>query len=89
MVETNDGFKIAEVDLKLRGPGDMQGTQQSGILNLRIADIVKDESILRYARADVIDLLEKDPNLESKENLLLKSFYKRTKKDKPNWGIIS
>ena len=63
MVETSDGFKIAEVDLKLRGPGNIMGTQQSGVLNLKIADVVKDTSILVTARNAAIDLLTDDSNL--------------------------
>ena len=68
MVETSDGFKIAEVDLKLRGPGNMMGTQQSGVLNLRIADVVKDSPILYNARNTAIDLLKEDPDLLKPEN---------------------
>ncbi len=89
MVRTNDGFEIAEADLKLRGPGDMEGTQQSGILDLRIADIVKDESILRNARADALNILEQDPKLELAENRLLRNYYLQSKADKVNWGRIS
>src|SRR5699024_3181485 len=63
MVRTDDGFEIAEVDLKLRGPGDIMGTQQSGVLNLRIADIVKDSEILALARSYAFEILKKDPNL--------------------------
>jgi ATP-dependent DNA helicase RecG len=63
MVQTNDGFEIAEVDLKLRGPGDIMGTQQSGVLNLRIADIVRDGSILKTARHEAFSLLREDPGL--------------------------
>ena len=70
MVETTDGFKIAEVDLKLRGPGDLMGTQQSGVLNLRIADIIQDEKILYLARRSAIDVAgsklgHKDPDHKS------------------------
>ena len=89
MVRTNDGFEIAEADLKLRGPGDMEGTQQSGVLDLKIADIVKDESILKYARADALELLETDPEMELSENILLKRFFQQTKAKKVNWSRIS
>ena len=75
MVETSDGFKIAEVDLKLRGPGNMMGTQQSGILRLKIADVVKDTSILYKARQAAIKLLEEDPNLSKPENVAIKNTY--------------
>ncbi len=63
MVETNDGFKISEVDLQLRGPGDIEGTQQSGLLDLHIADIAKDQAILQLARATVIAIMASDPEL--------------------------
>lgn len=89
MVRTNDGFEIAEADLKLRGPGDMQGTQQSGILDLNIADIVKDESILKFARADALELLEKDPEIELPENIWIKKYFKKSKEKKTNWSRIS
>ena len=64
MVRTTDGFEIAEVDLKLRGPGDLMGTQQSGMLELKIADIMKDNAILQYARQLALTLLEEDPELK-------------------------
>ena len=60
MVRTNDGFEIAEVDLKLRGPGDIMGTQQSGVLNLKIANIIKDKDILQHARFTAKQILTKD-----------------------------
>ena len=63
MVETNDGFKIAETDLKLRGPGDLTGTQQSGVLDLQLSDLAKDGEILHLARQEAIDLLKNDPQL--------------------------
>lgn len=69
MVESNDGFLIADVDMRLRGPGDMMGTRQSGNLDIRIADLVKDEKILHRAREEAIRLLEDDPLLEKPENL--------------------
>ncbi|MEN8187246.1 MAG: ATP-dependent DNA helicase RecG [Bacteroidota bacterium] len=89
MTETNDGFKIAEVDLKLRGPGDMMGTQQSGVLNLRIADIVKDTGILQKARNVALDVLEKDPNLSAKENRNIHNTYVQINKNKAIWANIS
>ncbi len=89
MVETNDGFKIAEVDLKLRGPGDLMGTQQSGILNLKIADIVKDSNILQKARNVAMDILEKDPNLSSNENRNIYNTYIQIHKNKAIWANIS
>lgn len=89
MVGTNDGFEIAEVDLKLRGPGDIMGTQQSGILNLKIADIVKDNSILKSARYYAMQLLKDDPSLDKPENLVVRHFYAQLVKFKNIWNYIS
>ncbi|WP_149303007.1 ATP-dependent DNA helicase RecG [Pareuzebyella sediminis] len=89
MVSTSDGFEIAEVDLKLRGPGDLMGTQQSGILNLRIADIVKDNDILKAARFHAMELLREDPNLGSPENLVIRHTYTQLMKHKAQWNYIS
>lgn len=89
MVRTNDGFEIAEVDLKLRGPGDLMGTQQSGLLNLKIADIVKDNQILKSARYYAIELLKVDPKLEKSEHLVIRQAYALLVKDKAIWGYIS
>ena len=89
MVRTNDGFEIAEVDLKLRGPGDLMGTQQSGILNLRIADIVKDNDILKTARHYALKILKEDPGLEKPENLILRHTYAQIVKQKNIWNYIS
>ncbi len=90
MVESNDGFEIAEADLKFRGPGDLEGTQQSGIpFNLRIADIVRDGEILRYAREVAQKVLEEDPQLEKNENAILRKQLKKLGGNKYNWGLIS
>lgn len=89
MVETNDGFKIAEVDLKLRGPGDMMGTQQSGVLNLKIADIVNDGAILQKARNVALDVLKKDSNLSKIENKNILNTYLMINKNKAIWANIS
>lgn len=89
MVRTNDGFEIAEVDLKLRGPGDIMGTQQSGILNLKIADIVKDNDILKTARYYALQLLKGDPSLEKPENLIIRHSYSQLVKYKNIWNYIS
>ena len=89
MVETNDGFKIAEVDLKLRGPGNLMGTQQSGILNLKIADIVKDASLLKTARTMAMELLEKDPDLKAPENRFIRIAYQELNRDSTLWVNIS
>lgn len=89
MEDTSDGFKIAEVDLQLRGPGNIMGTQQSGVLNLKIADVVKDSQILVTARNTAINLLQEDPNLSKEENLpISKAFVKMTKSSKI-WSNIS
>lgn len=89
MVETSDGFKIAEVDLKLRGPGNIMGTQQSGVLNLKIADIVKDTSILVAARNAAIDLLTDDENLSKPENSIILNSYTKLQKTSGLWANIS
>lgn len=89
MTATNDGFEIAEVDLKLRGPGDLMGTQQSGLLNLKIADLVKDNQILKSARYHAVQLLKNDPKLEKQENLPIRRAYAELTKDKAIWGYIS
>ncbi len=89
MVRTNDGFEIAEVDLKLRGPGDIMGTQQSGMLNLKIADIVKDNTILKSARFYASQLLKNDPNLEKPENGIIRLTYAQLVKFKNIWNYIS
>ncbi|WP_190808857.1 ATP-dependent DNA helicase RecG [Flagellimonas sp. S3867] len=89
MVRTNDGFEIAEVDLKLRGPGDLMGTQQSGLLNLKIADIVKDNQILKTARYYAIQLLKEDPKLERVENTAILYAYSKMLKQSNIWNYIS
>ncbi|KAF9657820.1 ATP-dependent DNA helicase RecG [Tenacibaculum sp. ZH5_bin.1] len=89
MVETTDGFKIAEVDLKLRGPGNIMGTQQSGVLNLKIADVVKDSPILHVARKAAINLLHEDPNLSEIKNSSLLKAYEKLRKTSGIWSNIS
>ena len=89
MVRTNDGFEIAEVDLKLRGPGDLMGTQQSGMLNLKIANIVKDNQILHTARHYASNLLKNDPNLQHEENRPVLLAYQKLTQDKTIWNYIS
>ena len=89
MVSTNDGFEIAEVDLRLRGPGDIMGTQQSGVLNLKIADIIKDNDILKTARYHAIQLFKQDPSLEKPENLVIRHAYSQLVKYKNIWNYIS
>ena len=89
MVSTNDGFEIAEVDLRLRGPGDIMGTQQSGILNLKIADIIKDNDILQLARHQAKTVLKTDPTLTLPENQVFLNTYKLLGKYKNIWNYIS
>ncbi len=89
MVQTNDGFEIAEVDLKLRGPGDLMGTQQSGVLTLKIADIIKDNDILKTARYYAMKILKSDPNLQSEQHKVLAFTYAQLAKHKNIWNYIS
>ena len=89
MVATNDGFEIAEVDLKLRGPGDIMGTQQSGVLNLKIADVIKDKDILQQARYDAIQILKLDPSLSFSENKMILDTYRMMSKYRNIWNYIS
>ena len=89
MIDTNDGFKLAEVDLKLRGPGDMMGTKQSGMLNFKIADIIKDNKILLHAREQAIKLIEEDFDLLKSENINIARFYRPYARERMGWSRIS
>ena len=89
MVETSDGFKISEVDLRLRGAGDMMGTKQSGELQFKIADLIKDGNILEYSRKVAITLLEEDEKLEKEENKNILKAYLPFAKQRNNWSRIS
>ncbi|MEK6615103.1 MAG: helicase-related protein, partial [Bacteroidota bacterium] len=89
MVRTTDGFEIAETDLRLRGAGDMAGTQQSGILDFRIADISKDAQLLQYTRGIAEELLQTDSELTKLENVSILFELNRIKRAKPYWGRIS
>lgn len=89
MVRTNNGFDIAETDLKLRGPGDLMGTQQSGALDLLIADLGKDSSILQEARLAAQETLENDPELQKMENKVIKTQIESFRKSVVNWSRIS
>ncbi|MDG2279926.1 MAG: ATP-dependent DNA helicase RecG [Flavicella sp.] len=89
MVSSSDGFEIADVDLKLRGPGNLMGTQQSGILNLKIANLVQDTEILEQARETAIQLLSEDPNLSKTENKNLSAVYASFVKKSNLWSNIS
>jgi len=90
LTRTNDGFEIAEADLQLRGPGDLEGTQQSGIpFELKIANLAQDGKMLEIARNFAIEILNDDPKLLKQENLILASQLKKLKTNTVNWGIIS
>jgi ATP-dependent DNA helicase RecG len=90
MVRTNDGFEIAETDLQLRGPGDIEGTQQSGIpFDLKIADLGKDGQLIEYVRNIASEILSKDPLLENEQNAVLKFELKRASSPGPSWSKIS
>ena len=90
MADTNDGFEISEVDLKLRGPGDLMGTQQSGMLDLHIADLAKDQKILAAARNDAQEILTDDPHLQKQEHEMTRRFIEhKNKKRGVEWKRIS
>ena len=89
MEGTNDGFEIAEVDLKLRGPGDLLGTQQSGVLDLKVADISKDQQLVVYARTIAQNLIQDDVGILRDENFPIRRRISKILKSKPNWGQIS
>ncbi|HET6723210.1 MAG TPA: helicase-related protein, partial [Chitinophagaceae bacterium] len=88
MTSTNDGFIIAEKDLEMRGPGDIEGTRQSGVLNFRLASIVQDRSLLEVARRFADDIMEADPKLSSAENLRIRRYFE-TNLGKTAWSRIS
>ena len=88
MTSTNNGFEIAEKDLELRGPGEIEGTKQSGVLNFRLADLVKDKQILEVAKQIAEQLVEKDPELEEPSNQPLKN-YLLSLHGKTPWSRIS
>ncbi|HXC03221.1 MAG TPA: ATP-dependent DNA helicase RecG [Bacteroidia bacterium] len=89
MVRTNDGFEIADTDLRLRGPGDISGTQQSGLLNLKIADLAQDAQILQYARNAAGEILNTDVHLSNPEHQVLKQHLADLEKEQANWSRIS
>jgi ATP-dependent DNA helicase RecG len=88
MTATNNGFEIAEKDLELRGPGEIEGTRQSGMLNFKLANVVADKNMLEVARMEVENLLDVDPTISSAENLQLKN-YLLSQKGKTSWSKIS
>ena len=89
MVSTNDGFEIANIDLQLRGPGDIQGTQQSGMLDFKIADLAKDEKLVSYTRNLAIQILDDDPDLQKPEHHRLKAKVDELIRSEVNWSVIS
>lgn len=89
LVNSNNGFEIADMDLKLRGPGDLAGTQQSGVLDLMIADLSKDGVILQQAREAAQHVLEDDPELQDSKNSVIRNHIESLRKDETNWSRIS
>ena len=90
MTRTNNGFEISEVDLKMRGPGDLEGTQQSGVaLSLKIANLATDGPIIQFAREVAEKVLDEDPDLLEEKNFLLNQRLDRMAKESLNWGVIS
>lgn len=89
MVQSSDGFHIAEVDLRLRGPGNLMGTQQSGLLKLKIADVMQDQELLKSARSYAKEVLRRDPNLEHEEHLIIKKNLASMQFHKNIWNYIS
>ena len=83
MCATNDGFKIAEKDLEIRGPGDIEGTRQSGVLNFKLANLLADKQLVDIARKIAIQILDIDPELESAENLPLNNSFNHKKEELP------
>jgi ATP-dependent DNA helicase RecG len=88
MCDTNDGFKIAEKDLEIRGPGDIEGTRQSGVLDFKLTNIVNDKQMVETAKEVAEKIIDEDPQLNSNENLPLKNFL-QTQKGKTAWSKIS
>ncbi|MGE0568318.1 MAG: ATP-dependent DNA helicase RecG [Bacteroidia bacterium] len=89
MVRTNDGFEISEVDLKLRGPGDIEGTQQSGVVDLKLSDLARDGQIVKMAREEARIIIEEDKNLDLQKNLIYKTQLELFYKSRPDWSKIA
>ena len=89
MVKSNDGFEIAEKDLEIRGPGNLMGTQQSGIIPLKIANLVSDKNMISTIRDYVKKILATDQNLTKKENTTILNTYKHLNKNNNIWNYIS
>lgn len=88
MVRTTDGFEISEVDLKLRGPGDIEGTQQSGVLDLKLADLAKDGQILQMARNAAQQILDEDYELKLPKNIVYQAYLSYQNKNRPDWSKV-
>jgi ATP-dependent DNA helicase RecG len=88
MVRSNDGFEISEVDLKLRGPGDIEGTQQSGVMDLKLANLAQDGQIVQLARQAAQTILDEDVNLEMPKNKVYVELLQRQDKSRQNWSKI-
>jgi ATP-dependent DNA helicase RecG len=88
MVRTNDGFEISEVDLRLRGPGDLEGTQQSGVMDLRLADLARDGQIVLAARQAAQTILDEDHELAHPKHLIYKQQLELRQKSRPNWSRV-
>ena len=89
MLDSNDGFEIAEVDLKLRGPGDILGTRQSGLINLKLANLVKDYQILYLARKEASKILKEDADLSNPSNIKIRDFYLKYYAKLLKWTSVS
>ncbi|NVO20423.1 MAG: ATP-dependent DNA helicase RecG [Bacteroidetes bacterium] len=89
MVKSSDGFEISDVDLKLRGPGDLEGTQQSGVMDLKIANIIRDEAVLRIARKHAQLILEEDPGLQMEKNRRIVAQLNFLNRNRTDWAMIS
>jgi len=88
MVRTNDGFEISEVDLKLRGPGDIEGTQQSGVMDLKLANLAQDGQILHLARDVAQKILDEDPGLTLQKNEVYNRLLADREKTRQNWSRV-
>jgi len=89
MTQTNDGFRIAEEDMRLRGPGNIEGTQQSGLMPFRIADLARDQKWLEVARKEAEEILNDDPELNQSEYSSIKNFLEKNQLGEKQWGKIS
>jgi ATP-dependent DNA helicase RecG len=88
MVRTNDGFEISEVDLKLRGPGEIEGTQQSGVMDLKLADLARDGQILQSARDSALQILEEDQELTFAKHRIYRQQLEFKRENRPNWSKV-